>query len=99
VLFGPPGTGKSQSITHCPAHRKTVLFFSQKTAAVEVVRQRMNTVGFSNYCLDVHSTEAQMSSVLEQLDRMTVATGTAFNLSSPQEVLTAENVSLRLLLA
>jgi hypothetical protein len=29
---------------------------------------------------------------------MTDATGTAFDLSSPQEVLTAENVSLRLLL-
>ena len=46
VLFGPPGTGKSQTIanaiTNCLAHGKTVLFVSQKTAALEVVRQRMN---------------------------------------------------------
>ena len=71
VLFGPPGTGKSQTIanaiTNCLAHSKTVLFVSQKTAALEVVRQRMNAIGLGNYCLEVHSTKAQKSSVLEQL--------------------------------
>lgn len=71
VLFGPPGTGKSQTIanmiTNCLAHRKTVLFVSQKTAALEVVRQRMQAVGLGNYCLEVHSTKAQKSNVLEQL--------------------------------
>jgi very-short-patch-repair endonuclease len=71
VLFGPPGTGKSQSIanaiTNCLAHGKTVLFVSQKTAALEVVRQRMQAIGLGNYCLEVHSTKAQKSSVLEQL--------------------------------
>lgn len=71
VLFGPPGTGKSQTIanmiTNCLAHQKTVLFVSQKTAALEVVRQRMHAIGLGNYCLEVHSTKAQKSSVLEQL--------------------------------
>ncbi|WP_271565787.1 DUF3320 domain-containing protein [Bradyrhizobium sp. CCBAU 11386] len=71
VLFGPPGTGKSQTIanmiTNCLAHQKTVLFVSQKTAALEVVRQRVNAIGLGNYCLEVHSTKAQKSSVLEQL--------------------------------
>jgi Protein of unknown function (DUF4011)/REase_MTES_1575/AAA domain/Protein of unknown function (DUF3320) len=71
VLFGPPGTGKSQTIanaiTNCLAHGKTVLFVSQKTAALEVVRQRMQGIGLGNYCLEVHSTKAQKSSVLEQL--------------------------------
>ncbi|MFQ3459892.1 DUF4011 domain-containing protein, partial [Bradyrhizobium sp. UFLA01-814] len=71
VLFGPPGTGKSQTIanmiTNCLAHQKTVLFVSQKTAALEVVRQRMQAIGLGNYCLEVHSTKAQKSSVLEQL--------------------------------
>ncbi|OAF16597.1 hypothetical protein AYJ54_05375 [Bradyrhizobium centrolobii] len=71
VLFGPPGTGKSQTIanmiTNCLAHQKTVLFVSQKTAALEVVRQRMQAIGLSNYCLEVHSTKAQKSSVLAQL--------------------------------
>lgn len=71
VLFGPPGTGKSQTIanaiTNCLAHSKTVLFVSQKTAALEVVRQRMHAIGLGNYCLEVHSTKAQKSIVLEQL--------------------------------
>ncbi|MGY8665415.1 DUF3320 domain-containing protein [Bradyrhizobium sp. UFLA05-109] len=71
VLFGPPGTGKSQTIanmiTNCLAHQKTVLFVSQKTAALEVVRQRMHAIGLGNYCLEVHSTKAQKSSVLNQL--------------------------------
>lgn len=71
VLFGPPGTGKSQTIanaiTNCLAHKKTVLFVSQKTAALEVVQQRMQGIGLGSYCLEVHSTKAQKSSVLEQL--------------------------------
>jgi very-short-patch-repair endonuclease len=71
VLFGPPGTGKSQTIANCItnllSHKKTVLFVSQKTAALEVVRQRLQGIGLGNYCLEVHSTKAQKSSVLEQL--------------------------------
>ena len=71
VLFGPPGTGKSQTIaniiTNCLAHGKTVLFVSQKTAALEVVQRRLEDIGLGNYCLEVHSTKAQKSTVLEQL--------------------------------
>ena len=71
VLFGPPGTGKSQTIvnmiTNCLAHGLTVLFVSQKTAALEVVRRRMDHVGLGDYCLEVHSTKAQKTVVIEQL--------------------------------
>jgi hypothetical protein len=41
VLHGPPGTGKSQTITniiaHCLALGKTVLFVSEKRVALDVV--------------------------------------------------------------
>jgi hypothetical protein len=71
VLFGPPGTGKSQTIvnmiTNCLAHAQTVLFVSQKTAALEVVRRRMDHVGLGDFCLEVHSTKAQKSVVVDQL--------------------------------
>ncbi|MBG0809900.1 DUF3320 domain-containing protein [Methylosinus sp. H3A] len=71
VLFGPPGAGKSQTIANmianCLAHGKSVLFVSQKTAALEVVRRRLNDIGLGGYCLEVHSTKAQKSSVIEQL--------------------------------
>ena len=45
VLEGPPGTGKSQTITnliaHCLAEGKTVLFVSEKMAALNVVHDRL----------------------------------------------------------
>ena len=71
VLKGPPGTGKSQTIaniiSHCLALGKTVLFVSQKTAALEVVQRRLRDIGLGEYCLEVHSTKAQKSAVLGQL--------------------------------
>ncbi len=46
VLDGPPGTGKSQTIANviaeCLADGKTVLFVSEKAAALEVVKQRLD---------------------------------------------------------
>ncbi|MGF7159194.1 very-short-patch-repair endonuclease [Rhodoligotrophos appendicifer] len=71
VLFGPPGTGKSQTIANmisqCLASGKTVLFVAQKTAALEVVQRRLKDIGLGEYCLEVHSTKAQKSAVLGQL--------------------------------
>lgn len=73
VLFGPPGTGKSQTIgnmiAQCLALGRTVLFVSQKTAALEVVQRRLQEIGLGDYCLEVHSTKAQKSAVLGQLRR------------------------------
>jgi hypothetical protein len=71
VLFGPPGTGKSQTIANMIvqllAMGKTVLFVSQKTTALDVVRRRLDAVGIGDYCLEVHSAKAQKSQVLAQL--------------------------------
>ncbi len=71
VLFGPPGTGKSQTIANMIAHLigsdRSVLFVSQKTTALEVVRKRLNDIGLGTFCLEVHSAKAQKSSVLGQL--------------------------------
>lgn len=73
VLFGPPGTGKSQTIANmisqCLALDKTVLFVSQKTAALEVVQRRLNDIGIGDYCLEIHSAKSQKSAVLGQLKK------------------------------
>lgn len=59
VLEGPPGTGKSQTIANIIAERlgqgKKVLFVSEKMAALDVVRKRLQGAGLGDFCLDLHS--------------------------------------------
>ncbi|MBI3221791.1 MAG: DUF3320 domain-containing protein, partial [Nitrosomonadales bacterium] len=73
VLEGPPGTGKSQTITnlicHLLATGKTVLFVSEKMAALEVVHRRLNSIGLGPFCLELHSSKAKKSEVLTQLGK------------------------------
>ena len=73
VLIGPPGTGKSQTIANmiaqCLAEKKTVLFVSEKIAALDVVYRRLRDVGFGDFCLELHSSKARKLDVLQQLGR------------------------------
>ncbi len=73
ILIGPPGTGKSQTITNMIsqllATGKTVLFVSEKTAALEVVYRRLQQVGLGEHCLELHSSKAKKSEVIQQLGR------------------------------
>ncbi len=71
VLIGPPGTGKSQTITNiiagCLADGKTVLFVAEKTAALEVVHRRLMQVGLGQCCVELHSRKADRRSFLNQI--------------------------------
>ena len=71
VLHGPPGTGKSQTITaliaNVLAEGKTVLFVAEKMAALEVVQKRLSAIGLAPFCLELHSNKAKKKDVLEQL--------------------------------
>lgn len=71
VIEGPPGTGKSQTITNLIAHLmakgKTVLFVSEKMAALEVVYRRLEQIGLGRFCLQLHSNKANKKDVLNQL--------------------------------
>jgi transcription elongation GreA/GreB family factor len=71
VINGPPGTGKSQTITNIIAtaisQSKTVLFVSEKLAALEVVRHRLNQAGLGHFCLELHSHKTQKKKFLEDL--------------------------------
>ncbi len=73
VLEGPPGTGKSQTITNLIAHSlakgKTVLFVSEKMAALEVVHRRLSAIGLGPFCLELHSSKAKKTDVLQQLGK------------------------------
>lgn len=73
VLHGPPGTGKSQTITNMIANAlyqgKSVLFVAEKMAALSVVQSRLEKVGLGPFCLELHSNKAQKQAVLSQLER------------------------------
>ncbi|MCR5463403.1 MAG: DUF4011 domain-containing protein [Bacteroidales bacterium] len=72
VMHGPPGTGKSQTITNIIANAiyngKRVLFVSEKKAALEVVQKRLEEIGLDPFCLEIHSNKARKSAVLSKLD-------------------------------
>lgn len=72
VLYGPPGTGKSQTITNIIVsslyNGKSVLFVAEKMAALEVVQERLNTVGISDFSLELHSNKTKKSDVLKKID-------------------------------
>ncbi len=71
VLHGPPGTGKSQTITsliaNALAQGKSVLFVAEKKAALEVVQKRLAGIGIAPFCLELHSNKTKKRAVLEQL--------------------------------
>ena len=71
VLHGPPGTGKSQTITNIIAHNlakgRRVLFVSEKKAALDVVRNRLDRIGLTPFCLELHSNKTEKAKFYEQL--------------------------------
>ena len=75
VLHGPPGTGKSQTITNIISnalfHGKRVLFVAEKMAALEVVQKRLAAIGLAPFCLELHSNKTKKSLVMDQLRRTT----------------------------
>ena len=72
VLQGPPGTGKSQTISNIIAEKlaagEQVLFVSEKQAALDVVKNRLDDVGIGRFCLEVHGEKATNTDVLGSLE-------------------------------
>ncbi|MGN0845244.1 MAG: DUF4011 domain-containing protein, partial [Kiritimatiellia bacterium] len=81
VLHGPPGTGKSQTITNIIAHNlakgRRVLFVSEKKAALDVVRNRLDKIGLTPFCLELHSNKTEKTKFYEQLKDALSVTETA----------------------
>jgi len=71
VMDGPPGSGKSQTITNIIAELlgdgKTVLFVSEKAAALEVVKNRLDQSHLSEFVLELHSHKATRKAVAAAL--------------------------------
>lgn len=73
VLHGPPGTGKSQTITNIIVNNivrgKRVLFVAEKMAALNVVYKRLKDIGVGDFCLELHSDKTHKTDVLSQIIR------------------------------
>jgi very-short-patch-repair endonuclease len=71
VLEGPPGTGKSQTIVNIIAQglsqNKSILFVSEKLAALQVVHRRLKEAGLAEFCLELHSTKGNRKVVIDEL--------------------------------
>ncbi|MES2796555.1 MAG: AAA domain-containing protein, partial [Bacteroidota bacterium] len=71
VIQGPPGTGKSQLICNLiadfAAAGKKVLVVCQKRAALDVVYERLGTVGFQNFVALVHDFKNDRKQMFNQI--------------------------------
>lgn len=85
ILHGPPGTGKSQTITNMIANAlykgKRVLFVAEKMAALSVVQNRLTKIGLAPFCLELHSNKVTKSHFLAQLQKAIEA----IHIQSPAE--------------
>ena len=71
VMDGPPGTGKSQTIANIIVELmtagKTVLFVSEKAAALDVVRDRLAQADLGSFLFELHSQAATRKRVVDDL--------------------------------
>lgn len=71
VMDGPPGTGKSQTIANVIAELmhagQTVLFVSEKAAALDVVYDRLQSAGLHHFVLALHSAKATRKEMAKAL--------------------------------
>ena len=65
AVVGPPGTGKSQTITNliaaAMADGKTVLFVAEKLTALKVVNKRLQQANLERFCFNLHSNGIRMA--------------------------------------
>lgn len=89
ILHGPPGTGKSQTITNiiadALANDKKVLFVAAKKAALDVVHKRLDNIGLAPFCLELHSNKSKKSDVLAQFEKTLEVPKYATNVDFKQE--------------
>lgn len=97
ILQGPPGSGKSQTITNMMAaliaQGKSVLFVAEKNAALQVVENRLGSLGFNPLCLNLHAMKQKQSDVFDSLRASLEMT---YNISADTDELKRKRDDLRL---
>lgn len=89
VIEGPPGTGKSQTISNLIAAAmydgKTVLFVAEKMAALEVVYKRLARMDLGDFCLQLHGLKISKKEVLKSVGKRLEKRSTAGALTELRE--------------
>lgn len=79
IIYGSPGTGKSQTITNiisnAACHGKRVLFVAQKKVALNVVEHRLKEIGIAPFCLELHSNKTTKAHFLQQMQEALESVG------------------------
>lgn len=72
AVEGPPGTGKSQTIVNAIAaalhKKKKVLFVAEKSAALNVVKARLEQVGLGHFVLPLQADKASREKVFASIN-------------------------------
>jgi very-short-patch-repair endonuclease len=88
VIHGPPGTGKSQTITNLiaslAASGRRVLFVAEKKAALEVVKNRLEAVGLGHLAIDLHGADLSPKKVMQQVANTLAAVKSAVPVNCQQ---------------
>lgn len=96
VLHGPPGTGKSQTITNMIANAlndgKRVLFVAEKQAALSVVKKRLDLLGLGDFCLELHSNKTNKMEVVQKLTNTLALAGGQDKVSISEKAATIEKI-------
>lgn len=89
IIEGPPGTGKSQTITNLisclVARGRSVLFVAEKRAAIDAVLKRLKQVGLDDLVLDLHGGTSSKRKLAQSLDA-TLKTNAAITAPSLTEL-------------
>ena len=96
IVQGPPGSGKSQTITNiiCDflARGKKVLFVAEKLAALKVVSNRFSKLGLGIVGLELHSDKTNKKSFLRELQKALDSDMPTINIDFQKELDQAENI-------
>lgn len=73
VVHGPPGTGKSQTITNIIAQHvakgKKVLFVAEKRAALDAVSKNLTKAGLGGACIDLHDRQLEAKQFRDKIQK------------------------------